>query len=76
MNSRQQRREVNRELAKEAGGVIVSHEQRLFKIESALSVVIQILKDDGLITDEKWQMAQEKIVESIQKVQEVRGDDK
>lgn len=57
MNSRQERREVTRELAKEAGNVIVAHEQRIFKIESALSVVIQILKDDGLITDEKWHAA-------------------
>lgn len=68
MSSRKERRATNRAIAKDARDVIVYHEQRLAALESAFQIVVEVLRDEGILTDERAQKAKERLLKSKGKV--------
>lgn len=66
--NRKQRREIGRDIAKQAGDIIAYHEQRLAALESAFQIVVEVLREEGVLTDEKAQKAKEKLLKSKEEI--------
>lgn len=80
---RHERRETARELAKEAGKLIIAHEHRLNEMDKNtaqigiwVQIILTALKDAGVLSDEQIHAARAKVVEQLKKTREKENQDK
>ncbi|MGB9660669.1 MAG: hypothetical protein ACPL5F_01455 [Moorellaceae bacterium] len=66
---RSQKREIARQLTKEAMELIISHDRQIIECGFWLDVVITALKDAGMLDDEKIEAAKKKVLEKLQEAQ-------